>query len=57
MVTALTVKLNDGINEQSHTIKIAAIGKYPFITTDHKSFNFDPLLVGKNETSCLTITN
>lgn len=57
MVTALTVNLSEGSHEQSYSIKLSAIGKYPFMTVDHKSFTFEPLLVGKNETQYMTITN
>jgi hypothetical protein len=57
MVTALTLKLSEGTNEITYTIKLSAIGKYPFITVDQKDFNFFSLLVGKTASKELTISN
>ena len=34
----------------SRVLKLSAIGKYPFITLDQNSFDFENLLVGKTAT-------
>jgi hypothetical protein len=38
-------------------VKLAAIGKYPFIMVDCKTFNFSSLLVGKTATKELVVSN
>lgn len=57
LVSVLTAKLADGPNEMTFNCKISAIGKYPFITVDNKSFDFGSLLVGKTASKELIVTN
>lgn len=57
LVSYLTAKLADGPNEMTFNVKISAIGKYPFITVDNKSFDFGSLLVGKTASKDLVVTN
>jgi hypothetical protein len=57
MVSALTIRLNEGATELLATIKLSAITKYPFLTVDQKDFDFGSLLVGKTASKDLTVTN
>jgi len=36
--------------EMSRSLKVSAIGKYPFITINHEVIDFDELLIGKTAT-------
>lgn len=51
------MKLGEGNNEQTYSVKLSAIGKYPFITADLKSFDFGSLLVGKTASKEINIIN
>lgn len=59
LVTLFVVKLTDISNGQelTRTLKVSAIGKYPFITLSHESIDFKSLLIGKTESKEITITN
>jgi cilia- and flagella-associated protein 65 len=57
LVSFLSAKLADGPNEMTFNVKLSAIGKYPFITVDNKSFDFGSLLVGKTASKELKIEN
>ena len=41
----------------TRTLKVSAIGKYPFITLSHENIDFKSLLVGKSEEKIITVTN
>ena len=59
MIALLVFKLTDVQTGQelNRSLKVSAIGKYPFITLDLPQIDFDTLLVGKTETKEVTITN
>ena len=59
LVTLFVVKLTDISNGQelTRTLKVSAIGKYPFITLSHESIDFKSLLIGKTDSKEITITN
>jgi len=37
----------EGASELTKVLKVSAIGKYPFMTLDQTSYDFENLLVGK----------
>jgi hypothetical protein len=47
IVATIVIKVTEGGNEQQKVLKVSAIGKYPFMTLDQHSFDFENLLVGK----------
>ena len=47
IIATLVVKVYEGGSELSRVFKMSAIGKYPFITLDQHSYDFETLLVGK----------
>ena len=47
IIATLVVKVQEGGSELTRILKMSAIGKYPFITLDQHSFDFETLLVGK----------
>lgn len=47
IIATVVVKVQEGANELTKVIKLSAIGKYPFLTLDQHSFDFENLLVGK----------
>ena len=47
IIATIVVKVQEGGSELSRILKMSAIGKYPFITLDQHSFDFETLLVGK----------
>jgi hypothetical protein len=59
MIALIAIKLTDvqSGQELNRSLKVSAIGKYPFITLDQSSIDFDTLLVGKTETREVTIVN
>lgn len=58
-VALIVVKLTEisTNSECTRTLKVSAIGKYPFITLNTDVINFDELLIGKTATKEITITN
>ena len=58
-VALIVIKLNEISSSQECTrsLKVSAIGKYPFITINTEMINFDELLIGKTATKEITITN
>lgn len=57
IIATLVVKLAAGSQEIQRVVKCSAIGKYPFITMDTESIDFETLLVGKSESRVITIHN
>ena len=47
IIATIVVKVQEGGSELTRILKMSAIGKYPFITLDQHSFDFETLLVGK----------
>ena len=47
IIATIVIKVQEGGSELARTLKMSAIGKYPFITLDQHSFDFETLLVGK----------
>jgi hypothetical protein len=43
--------------ELTRSLKVSAIGKYPFITLNHEMIDFELCLIGKTVTKEITITN
>ena len=41
----------------TRSLKVSAIGKYPFITINQEQIDFEELLIGKSCTKEITITN
>lgn len=58
-VALILLKLQDISNGQELTrsLKVSAIGKYPFITLNTEMIDFEELLIGKVATKEVTITN
>jgi hypothetical protein len=44
-------------NEMSKVLKLSAIGKYPFVTLDALTFDFENLLVGKTASQVFNLQN
>lgn len=60
VIGLIVFKFSDASNpalEITKTLKVSAIGKYPFITIDQSSIDFTTLLVGKSETKEIVICN
>ena len=51
MVSLFVIKFTDisSGSELTRTLKVSAIGKYPFITLSHENIDFKSLLIGKTE--------
>ena len=47
IIATIVIKVQEGGSELARVHKMSAIGKYPFITLDQHSFDFETLLVGK----------
>jgi hypothetical protein len=47
IIATLVIKVHEGASELTKVVKLSAIGKYPFMTLDQQSFDFENLLVGK----------
>ena len=47
IIASVVIKVTEGANELTKVLKMSALGKYPFITLDQTSFDFENLLVGK----------
>jgi hypothetical protein len=58
-VALLIVKLSEvnGGQELTRSLKVSAIGKYPFITINQEFIDFEELLIGKTLQKEITITN
>lgn len=58
-VALLIVKLSEvnGSQELTRSLKVSAIGKYPFITINQEFIDFEELLIGKTLQKEITITN
>lgn len=51
------VEVSTAGQELCRTLKVSAIGKYPFITINQDCIDFEELLIGKSVTKEITITN
>jgi hypothetical protein len=58
-VALLIIKLWEvhGSQELTRSLKVSAIGKYPFITINQEFIDFEELLIGKTLQKEITITN
>lgn len=50
VIASIVFKVMEGGAELSKVLKVSALGKYPFVTLDQTSFDFENLLVGKTAT-------
>ena len=57
IIATVVVKVQEGANELSKVVKMSAIGKYPFLTLDQQSFDFENLLVGKTASQVFNLNN
>ena len=47
VIASIVFKVVEGASELTKVLKVSAIGKYPFMTLDQTSYDFENLLVGK----------
>lgn len=57
IIATLVVKVQEGASELTKVVKMSAIGKYPFLTLDQLSFDFENLLVGKTSSQIFNLQN
>lgn len=57
IIASVVIHVYEGANELSKVLKMSAIGKYPFMTLDQKSFDFEHLLVGKTASQVFSLQN
>ena len=57
IIATLVVKVQEGGSELTKVVKLSAIGKYPFMTLDQQSFDFENLLVGKTRSQIFSLQN
>ena len=57
LIASFVIKVHEGSSELSKVLKMSAIGKYPFITLDQRSFDFETLLVGKTASQVFNLQN
>ena len=57
IIATIVIKVQEGGSELARTLKMSAIGKYPFITLDQHSFDFETLLVGKTASQVFNLQN
>ena len=57
IIASIVVKVSEGANELTKVVKMSALGKYPFITLDQTSFDFENLLVGKTASQIFNLQN
>jgi len=57
IIASVVVRVSEGTNELSKVLKLSAIGKYPFMTLDQRSFDFGNLLVGKTASQVFSLQN
>ena len=50
IVATVVFKVMEGGSELTKVLKVSAVGKYPFVTLDATSFDFESLLIGKTAT-------
>lgn len=50
IIATIVFKVMEGGSELTKVLKVSALGKYPFVTLDQTSFDFENLLVGKTAT-------
>ena len=57
IIATIVCKVMEGQSELTKVIKMSALGKYPFITLDASSFDFENLLVGKTASQVFNLQN
>ena len=57
IIASVVIKVTEGANELTKVLKMSALGKYPFITLDQTSFDFENLLVGKTASQVFNLQN
>lgn len=57
IIATMVVRVQEGANELTKVLKMSAIGKYPFMTLDAQSFDFENLLVGKSASQVFNLQN
>jgi len=57
VISTIVIKLAEGGKESTYILKVSAIGKYPFITLDSTSLDFENLLVGKTVSKEINVQN
>ena len=57
IIAAIVFKVMEGGSELTKVLKVSALGKYPFVTLDQTSFDFENLLVGKTATQVFNLQN
>ena len=57
IIASLVIKVMEGASELTKVVKLSAIGKYPFLTLDAQSFDFENLLVGKTASQVFNLQN
>jgi len=57
IIASAVILVSEGSTELSKVLKMSAIGKYPFMTLDQKSFDFGNLLVGKTASQVFSLQN
>jgi len=57
IIATLVVKVSESGSELTKVVKLSAIGKYPFMTLDQTSFDFENLLVGKTSSQVFNLQN
>lgn len=55
IIATLVFKVMEGGSELTKVLKMSALGKYPFVTLDQTSFDFENLLVGKTSTQIFNL--
>ena len=57
LIASIIVKVMEGSSELTKVVKLSAIGKYPFVTLDQQSHDFENLLVGKTASQVFSLQN
>ena len=55
IIASIVFKVMEGGSELTKVLKVSAIGKYPFMTLDQTSFDFENLLVGKTASQIFSL--
>ena len=57
IIASVVFKVMEGGSELTKVLKVSAIGKYPFMTLDQTSYDFENLLVGKTSSQIFSLQN
>lgn len=57
IIGTMICRLNRGDEEKTRVLKMSAMSKYPFITTNQEKCDFESLLVGKTASETITVKN